>query len=78
MREKEKKTRVNQYLDLLVYYDAKLVKSGNSIRVVTEKTGAELPLTQNGRILMVNLLLQECGSVEAVNERVECYRASHS
>jgi hypothetical protein len=83
MREKEKKTKVNQYLDLLVYYDAKLVKSGardewGSRRVVAEKTGAELPLTPKGRLLMVNLLLDECGSVEAVNERVQRYRASHS
>jgi len=78
MREKEKKTKVTQYLDLLVYYDAKLVKRGGSMRVVAEKTGAELPLTPRGRPLMVNLLLDECGSVEAVNERVQFYRASHS
>jgi hypothetical protein len=78
MREKEKQTQVKQYLDLLVHYDAKLVKSGLSALVVTQKTGAELPLDREGRLLMVKLLLDECGSVEAVNERVQRYRASHS
>lgn len=78
MREKEKQTQVKQYLDLLVHYDAKLVKSGQSALVVTEKTGAELPLDHKGRLLVVKLLLSEFGSVEVVNRKIERYRASHA
>jgi len=78
MREKEKQTQVKQYLDLLVHYDAKLAKSGESALVVTQKTGTELPLDRKGRLLMVKLLLNEFGSVEAVNRRIGRYRASHS
>ena len=78
MREKEKQTQVKQYLDLLVHYDAKLVKSGQPALVVTQKTGAELPLDRKGMLLMVKLLLSEFGSVEAVNRRLDRYRASHA
>ena len=78
MREKEKQTQVKQYLDLLVHYDARLVKGGQSALVVTQKTGIELPLDLKGRLLMVKLLLSEFGSVEAVNRRIERYRASHA
>ena len=78
MREKEKQTQVKQYLELLVHYDAKLVKSGESAPVVTQKTGAELPLDRKGRLLMVKRLLSEFGSVEAVNRRIERHRASHA
>ena len=69
---------MKQYLDLLVHYDAKLVKSGQSALVVTQKTGAELPLDREGRLLMVKLLLSEFGSVEAVNRKIERYRAYHA
>jgi hypothetical protein len=78
MREKEKKTRLNQYLNLLVHYNAKLAKSGKSITVVTQKTGAVLPLQPEGKMRLVTLLLGEFGSVEAVNQTIDRYRASHS
>ena len=67
---------MNRYLELLVHYDAKLVKSGGSALVVIRKTGAELPLEHKARLLMIKALLSEFGSVEAVNEEIEGYRAS--
>ena len=45
--------------------------------MVTQKTGAELHLDRKGMLLMVTLLLTEVGSVEAVNRRMERYRAAH-
>jgi len=78
MDEKHRKTQLNKYLELLAHYGARLVASGKSARVVTQKTGAELPLDRRGRLLMVKLLLDEFGSAEAVNQRVERYRASYS
>jgi hypothetical protein len=76
--EKRKQTQVNRYLDLLVHYDANLTKIGHLLTVVRCTTGAELPMVQKGKLEMANLLLNEFGSVEAVNQRIESYRASHS
>jgi hypothetical protein len=76
MREKEKKTK--QYPELLVHYHAKLAKSGKSITVVTQKTGAVLPLQPEGKLRMVTLLLSEFGSVETINQGIDRYRASRS
>ena len=77
MGEKEKRTQVKQYLDLLMHYDAKLVESGKSA-IVVQKTGVELPLDRKGMLHMVKLLLSEFGSVEAINQRVEQYRGSRA
>ena len=73
---RNKESQVNRYMELLVHYDAKLVKRGESVLVVSQKTGAELPLEHKGRLLMIKALLSEFGSVEAVNEEIEGYRAS--
>jgi len=76
MNGRNSESQVNHYLELLVHYDAKLMKSGASVLVVTRKTGAELPLEHKARLLMIKALLSEFGSVETINEEIEDYRAS--
>ncbi len=78
MIETEKQRRVNRYLELLIHYDANLTRIGNSITITECKTGVELPMDFKGRQGMVKLLLDELGTVEAVNKEMESYRAVHA
>ncbi len=78
IREKEKPTRTKHYLEFLVHYDAELVQADGPIRVIKCKTGADLPLENKGKLQMVKALLDEFATVDATNEAIGNYRASHS
>jgi len=76
--ETERHRRVDRYLELLIHYDANLTRIGNSVTITKCKTGVELPMDLKGRQGMVKLLLDELGTVEAVNKEMENYRAFHA
>jgi hypothetical protein len=75
-RWKEKPARTNGYLDFLAHYDAELMRINGTVTVVRHATGAELPLEQKGKLIMVKLLLDEFGTVDGINKAIEDYRDS--
>jgi len=77
MSWKEKPYRTKDYLDFLAHYDAELRPTNGSITVVRRKNGAELPLEQKGKSLMVKLLMDEFGTIDAANKAIGGYRTSH-
>ena len=77
-RWKEKPLRTTGYVEFLAHYDAELRKTEGPVAVVRRKTGAELPLDQKGKLLMVRLLLDEFGTVDGVNNAIGEYLNMHS
>ena len=77
-RWKEKPLRTTGYVEFLAHYDAELRKADGPVAVVRRKTGAELPLDQKGKLLMVRLLLDEFGTVDGVNKAIGEYLHMHS
>jgi hypothetical protein len=75
-RWKEKPPHANAYLDFLAHYDAELMRINGTVTVVRHATGAELPLEQKGKLIMVKLLLDEFGTVDGINKAIEDYRDS--
>jgi hypothetical protein len=77
-RWKEKPFRSKDYLEFLAHYDAGLQQTEGLISIVRFKTGAELPLEQKGKLLMVKALLDEFGTVCRANDAIATYKSSHS
>ena len=77
MTETKKQHLTDRYFDLLIHYDAGLTRMGASVTITKRKTGIELPMDFKGRQGMVKSLLEEFGTIEAVNKEMENYRASH-
>jgi hypothetical protein len=75
---KEKPSRTKDYIEFLAHYDAELRQTNGSVAVVRRKTGAELPLEQKGKTVMVKLLLDEFGTVDGANRGIRNYQSSHS
>ena len=76
--EKEKQYRVEHCLRFLARYHARLVQKGEFETIQTPKAEAELPMAQRPKERVARLLLEEFGTVMAVNKGIESYRASHS
>ncbi len=68
----------SRYLDLLAHYNAELVQNNGTIVVRSCGTGTALPFEKRGKLLMVKLLLEEFGTVDAANAAIQDYKSSHS
>lgn len=75
---KEKPSRTVRYVEFLAHFDAELRTTGGPVAIVRRRTGIELPLEEKGRLSMVRLLLEEFGTVDAVNNAVGNYLNAHS
>ncbi len=77
-RWKEKPSPARDYLEFLVHYEAELRQTDGPVVIVRRKTGAELPLEQKGRLMIVRILLDEFGTIDGANKAIENYATSHS
>lgn len=73
--QKERQFQTVKYLEVLAHYDAKLIQNEGPITFVRSTTGAELPFEGKAKLLMLQQLLKEFGSIDGTNEAVKQFKS---
>ncbi len=73
---RERQAQTAKYLEVLAHYDAQLIQNGGPIMFVRSETGAELPFEGKAKLLMLQQLLAEFGSIDRTNEAVKRFKSS--
>lgn len=74
--QKGKQFQTAKYLEILAHYDAKLIRNEGPIMFVRSTNGAELPFEGKAKLLMLQQLLKEFGSIEGTNAAVKQFKSS--